>query len=122
VQSGASKNIDVLANDSDPDGDLDRDSLRIVSGPSFGSANVQTDHKIRFQAPLLALAASTDVVYEICDLQGRCDQATLSIDVFILGGLRTEELPAEPPTVPIVLVPALLAGRRHRRGGHRGTA
>ena len=92
VAVGLEDDIDVLTNDSDPDGDLDRDSLRIVSGPSIGSANVQTDNEIRYQAPLLALAASTSVVYEILrPIQANCDQATLSIDIFILGLVANDQ-------------------------------
>jgi hypothetical protein len=102
----------VLANDSDPDADLDRNSLRIVSGPSIGSANVQTDHKIRYQAPILALAASTSLVYEICDLQANCDQATLSIDIFILG-LAANGQGAAPDAQLLAVIPE---PERRRRG------
>jgi hypothetical protein len=114
VGAGTSTNIDVLDNDSDPDGDLDRDSLRIVSGPSIGSANVQTDHKIRFQAPPLVLAASTSVVYEVCDLQANCDQATLSIDIFVLA-FAAEQQGAAPDAQLLAVIPE----RERRRRGWR---
>jgi HD-GYP domain-containing protein (c-di-GMP phosphodiesterase class II) len=73
-------NIAVLTNDDDPDGALDLDTLTIVKPPSTGSATVVSD-RIRYTAPLLALIASTDVRYEVCDTLGACAQATLRITI-----------------------------------------
>jgi hypothetical protein len=115
VQSGSTTDIDVLTNDSDPDGDLDPDSLRIVSDPSIGSATVLSDHRIRYQAPNLVLAASTQLVYEVCDLRPVCDQGTLDISIFVLG------LSTEPPVVgPSEQLVAVIPERERRRRGSRG--
>jgi putative nucleotidyltransferase with HDIG domain len=83
VRSGSRTDIDVLANDTDEDGDLHESTLRIISGPSRGSASISS-HDIRFQAPLLALATSTSIVYEICDDEDHCDRATLTISITLL--------------------------------------
>jgi HD-GYP domain-containing protein (c-di-GMP phosphodiesterase class II) len=73
-------NIAVLANDDDPDGALDPATLTIVKPPSTGSATVVSG-RIRYTAPLLALIASTDIRYEVCDTAGACAQATLRITI-----------------------------------------
>jgi hypothetical protein len=71
--------IPVLANDYDPDGDLVPSSLRIVAGPSIGTASV-VGTSIRYVAPL-TLAATTTITYEVCDSHGSCAQATLTITI-----------------------------------------
>jgi hypothetical protein len=73
-------NIAVLTNDDDPDGDLDPNTLTIVTPPSIGSATVVSG-RIRYTAPLLPLIASTDIHYEVCDTIGACAQATLRITI-----------------------------------------
>jgi hypothetical protein len=70
----------VLTNDDDPDGDLDPNTLTIVTPPSIGSATVVSG-RIRYTAPLLPLIASTDIHYEVCDTIGACAQATLRITI-----------------------------------------
>jgi hypothetical protein len=85
VLVGTVTDINVLENDhADSSGpgsnELDDDTLRIVSGPATGTATI-VGEKIRFSAPLLALLASTDIVYEICDTRGECARATLTITI-----------------------------------------
>ncbi|MEQ1826868.1 MAG: Ig-like domain-containing protein, partial [Pirellula sp.] len=43
--------IDVLRNDSDPDGTLNRSSVSIVTGPDVGAATVLADGSIRYTPP-----------------------------------------------------------------------
>ena len=69
----------VVGNDSDPDGDLDPASLRIVSGPATGTAMV-TGSSIEY-TPASNDASDVVITYEICDLTARCDTANLSITV-----------------------------------------
>jgi hypothetical protein len=83
VRSGSSTDIDVLGNDTDADGDLRPSTLRIVDGPSRGTASI-SGGEVRYQAPLLALSTSTSIVYEVCDRSGRCDRATLSLAISLL--------------------------------------
>jgi len=73
--------IAVLANDHDPDGSLDPTTLEITSGPSVGSAVVASG-RIRYTAPLLGF--STQVGYRICDDDGACALANLSITITLL--------------------------------------
>lgn len=72
--------IDVAANDSDPDGDLDPSSVMISSGPGSGEAASNGDGTITY-TPAPGFNGSDSLVYEICDLTARCDTATLSITV-----------------------------------------
>ena len=74
--------VDVLANDSDSDGTLDPTSLRIINGPSNGEAGVTVlaDGRIGIvYAP--AITGEDSLTYQVCDAQGLCDQAVLSISV-----------------------------------------
>jgi hypothetical protein len=72
--------VDVLHNDSDPDGDLNKHSITIVSGPTIGSATLKSDGKIRYQAPTVTSSAQhTSLRYQVCDAAGHCTQATLTI-------------------------------------------
>lgn len=78
VLLGSTTSIDVLANDEDEDGVLDRSTLRIVEKPAVGTATV-TNGKVVYSAPLFALVARTELFYEICDDDGACDEARLRI-------------------------------------------
>ncbi|HEX5616489.1 MAG TPA: HD domain-containing phosphohydrolase [Acidimicrobiia bacterium] len=81
VLVGTTTAINVLANDTDEDGVLDRSSLKIVTAPSSGKATVMNG-RIVFTAPLLALIERVELYYQICDDDGACEQARLRI--FIL--------------------------------------
>jgi hypothetical protein len=72
--------IDVLGNDRDDEG-LDATTLSITSSPTAGSASV-VGGRIRYTAPLLG--SSTQVGYRICDDDGACDTAVLTIAIRIL--------------------------------------
>jgi hypothetical protein len=73
--------IDVLANDHDDDGTIDAASLEIVSSPSTGTATV-VNGRIRYTAPLLG--SSAQVGYRICDDDGSCATAVLTISITLL--------------------------------------
>jgi hypothetical protein len=68
-----------LANDYDSDGVLVPSTLRIVSGPSIGTATVVSG-QIHYTAPPLTIN-STTIRYEVCDDDGACAQATLTISI-----------------------------------------
>ncbi|MGI9643272.1 MAG: Ig-like domain-containing protein [Acidimicrobiia bacterium] len=71
--------LDVLANDSDNDGDLDPTTLAIATPPLSGTATVAT--------PAITYTPDPDTngtdtfAYEICDLGGRCSTATVTVTV-----------------------------------------
>ena len=87
VNEDTSGIVDVLANDSDNDGDLDSTSLTIASGPLNGSATVVTAATAADGAPGVQYvpepnAHGTDSFdYEVCDLGGRCSTATVMVSV-----------------------------------------
>ncbi len=74
--------IDVLANDSDPDDDLDESSLSITISPSLGSAVVVDDLAagpvVRYTP---GVAGVDSLTYEICDSNGQCSTAVVTITV-----------------------------------------
>ncbi len=76
-------NVSVLDNDVAPAG-FDYFSLRIVEEPRYGTATVNipqgnpANAKIRYVAGV-EFAGSDSLRYEICDLEGSCAVATLTI-------------------------------------------
>lgn len=74
--------INVAANDSDPDGNLDKGSVTIVSWPSHG--DIQNIHpetgEVRYKSDS-NYTGPDSFTYQICDYAGACDTATVSITV-----------------------------------------
>ena len=70
--------IDVLANDSDDHG-LSRDSLRIVSQPAIGVADVAAG-SVLFQ-PAQDFNGQTALEYEVCDADALCARAKVTVTV-----------------------------------------
>lgn len=81
--------INVTANDSDPDGNLDLASLTIIGGPNNGSAFSDGAGNIVY-TPNPGFSGTDSLEYRICDTTGNCDTATVTITV----------LPVEPPPQP----------------------
>jgi hypothetical protein len=73
-----SVSIDVLANDSDPDGD----SLSVtdLTNPPHGSVVNDGGGTVTY-TPEAGYAGSDSFVYDACDSKGLCDQATVSLTV-----------------------------------------
>jgi VCBS repeat-containing protein len=82
VEEDTPEDIDVLANDTDPDGkeDLDSSTLRVVDEPSLGTATPTSDGKIRY-APGENNNGNDSFTYEVCDRDGLCDQATVAVSI-----------------------------------------
>lgn len=80
VAEDRSVRIDVLANDSDPDG-LEWRTLAVVGGPTHGEARVPAgkDH-IRYEAPD-DYAGPDAFQYRICDSKGACSVASVHVTV-----------------------------------------
>ncbi|MGE0309792.1 MAG: Ig-like domain-containing protein, partial [Acidimicrobiia bacterium] len=72
--------INVTANDSDADGDLDEASVTVVTAPAFGDANLAGDGIVEY-SPTADFHGTDSFEYEVCDARGRCDTATVSIVV-----------------------------------------
>ena len=78
VFAGAAVDIDVLANDSDPEDDLLPGSLRILVPPSLGEAAIDGT-VVRYTA---GEGAGTDrLAYSVCDGEGRCDRGEVVVTV-----------------------------------------
>jgi hypothetical protein len=78
--------IDVAANDTDPNGNLDPPSANTVcptcSLPASGALTNNGDGTFNY-APDPGFFGSDDFVYEICDTDSLCDTATVTIDVVV---------------------------------------
>ncbi|MDX1408542.1 MAG: Ig-like domain-containing protein, partial [Saprospiraceae bacterium] len=76
--------IDVAANDSDPDGNLDPTTANINCPTCAGTANgplVNNGDGSFDYTPNPDFNGSDSFIYEICDAQGECSTATVSITV-----------------------------------------
>ena len=75
--------VDVLQNDSDSDGTLNRNSVAIASGPDVGSAVVQADGTIRY-SPSSNFVGTATLQYSVLDNDGLASNiATVTI---VVGG------------------------------------
>jgi hypothetical protein len=72
--------IDVLANDSDPDGNLDPDSASVTTGPSNGMIVKNGDNTFTY-TPDANFYGGDSFDYEICDTFTVCATATVDISV-----------------------------------------
>ncbi|MGR9046412.1 MAG: Ig-like domain-containing protein, partial [Gammaproteobacteria bacterium] len=72
--------IDVAANDSDEDGNLDPSTTNVVTGPNHGTL-VNNGDGIFTYTPDENYNGPDSFTYEICDSLGECATATVTIDV-----------------------------------------
>jgi hypothetical protein len=78
---GAAVAIDVLANDSDPDGSLDPGSVQVASGPAHGTADVAPNGMITY-TPTGGFEGGDAFTYTVADDQGaRSNPATVHVVV-----------------------------------------
>ncbi len=76
--------INVLLNDSDPDGDLIGDSIRVLTGPMNGDTSMVGDSLLTY-TPAVNFAGIDSLQYEVCDtsaLGSLCDTAWVFISVY----------------------------------------
>jgi len=73
--------IDVVANDRDPDGNIDLASLLLITDPTRGSATVDAATGRIGYAPDADFAGEESFEYQICDSDGSCDTALVTITV-----------------------------------------
>jgi hypothetical protein len=73
--------IDVVANDVDDDANLDSTTVTVTIGPSNGGTVVNTTTGEVTYSPAPDFNGSDSFVYEVCDTEGLCDTATVSITV-----------------------------------------
>ncbi len=85
-----SVNIDVLANDLEPDGH-DLIGPAIVQAPAHGTVQVEGDGTVTY-TPDAGFEGTDSFDYEVCDPQGNCGQATVTVHVVV---------PANEPPVAV---------------------
>jgi uncharacterized repeat protein (TIGR01451 family) len=75
--------VDVLANDSDPDGwaDLDPASVHVTGGPSHGQISVNPANGVVTYTPAQDYNGADSFTYQVCDLSGQCSEALVDITV-----------------------------------------
>ncbi len=81
--------IDVLANDSDADGDLDPASVTVTVLPSAGSVAVNSTTGVITYYPPADWSGSDSFTYQVCDSTGECGTATVSVVVYPVNDAPT---------------------------------
>jgi hypothetical protein len=87
VELADTVNIDVAANDTDADGNLDPTSVSIIDPPDFGTAVVNPDGTVTYDDTIVDTGAFIDdsvddtFVYQIEDTDGNFDQADALVHV-----------------------------------------
>ena len=78
--------IYVVSNDLSSASSLDLASLHVVSGPIHGSTSVHGNGSLTYEPPA-GFVGSDALIYEICDLEGTCDTASVSLAIWRLTSL-----------------------------------
>ena len=72
---------DLLANDSDPNGDPLTINPTPVTGPSHGAVTISADGAYTY-TPNNDFTGTDSFTYEVCDNSGACDIATVTVTIF----------------------------------------
>ena len=80
VTSGVARMVDVPANDTDVDGDLDLTSVSVTTPPAHGTTSVNATGVVTY-TPSGSYVGSDSFVYRICDGRQVCDTATVTFNV-----------------------------------------
>ena len=117
---GTPVSINVLDNDSDPDGDLDPSSVRIITPPSNGTFAIDPVTFAIIYTPNRGFWGLDTLAYEVCDAQPACTTATVRIEVPQLDTLAFTGVQPEMPLLAgfgalLLGVLALVFGKRRKR-------
>ena len=77
--------IDVLANDSDPDGNLNPTSVSIVTSAAHGATSVEVPTGKVTYTPSLYYHGQDSFIYQVCDTTSACARANVTIDVIFVN-------------------------------------
>jgi len=90
TEAGVPVNIDVLANDSDPDGSLIPGTVTIISGPESGTATANWDGTITYTS-VDGFVGTDQFTYTVEDDDAIASEATVTVEVLkVTGGGGTE--------------------------------
>lgn len=96
--------IDVVANDTDLNGDLDPSTVTVTSGPADGSTDTSAADGTVTYTPNPGFSGDDLFVYEVCDAGGRCDSATVSVSVSVAQPPVASDDSASPAVdAPVVI-------------------
>lgn len=101
TQPGTSITINVLANDTDPDGDLDPDSLQVMTAAEISAAAIVPDRtgNITYTPPADSSVTEDRFEYQVCDSLGNCATAEVIVAIETAPPEPTEQ-PTEPSCEP----------------------
>ena len=97
VSENGSASIDVLGNDTDPDGDLDPTSVTVTTGPSHGTVSVNPTTGAITYTPDPGYSGPDSFTYQVCDATALCDTATVTLDVVNVPNTALTAPPAPTP-------------------------
>ncbi|NLP58381.1 Calx-beta domain-containing protein, partial [Lutibacter sp. B1] len=80
--------INVIENDSDPDGTINPESLTIIDEPLNGEVTVNLDGSITY-SPDFDFVGDDTFIYQVCDNDGLCNSAQVTV---IVAGVLAAEL------------------------------
>jgi hypothetical protein len=98
--------IDVLSNDSDPDGNLDPTSVSIVTGAAHGTTSVDPlTGKVTY-SPSLHFYGQDGFAYKVCDTLNACSTANVIIDVLFVNHppVANDDQATTLEDVPVVIL------------------
>lgn len=72
--------INVLANDNDPDGNLDPSTVTITNNPGNGTTSIEGDNQVIY-TPNAGFTGNDAFSYQVCDTDNACDTATVTVSV-----------------------------------------
>ncbi len=80
TDQNTSVTINVTINDSDPDGDITKTVITINDNPDNGTVTVNDDQRITY-TPSPEFIGEDEFEYKLCDSDGLCDEAKVTISV-----------------------------------------
>jgi RHS repeat-associated protein len=92
---GVPVTVPVLANDTDPDGNLAPETLLVTGQPASGETEV-VGGNVRYTPPP-AGTGKRSFTYRICDTAGACAEATVTVTVLPTGPGADNHIPAAAP-------------------------
>jgi len=97
--------IDVVANDRDPDGNLDPTTVVVVAPPAHGTYSVDPVTGAITYAPDENYSGIDTLTYQVCDTDGECDTAVVTITVLPVDDapVARDDSASTPEDTPVVV-------------------